>query len=513
MDMLTRWIYLLAVSVLSLLSMVCNGQVRDVVMDLGAPDAARPIRVAIWYPEGVCSPETSGLCLDESAVTHKVIVVSHGSMGASDDYAWIGDGLAAKGYIVIGLNHFGESRVYGEQTQTFRATGMVWERALDVSRVLDALKKLSPFQKQVSWDDAIVIGHSAGGQTAALLVGARFDLQAFAQYCGTGQAEGDRSCSYAHDIKRAPSSFISLFNGNYRDSRVRKIVLLDPALGPALLEQSMAGSRVPALVVGALHDDFLLWNSQGARYAAAIPYVKTLLLEGGEGHFVFLSVCHHDAKVNDVPLCVDKAGVDRQAVHERLLSTLVAFIAPDDEIPLSGQPTTPATANAKVAQLTVMEILSYTPRWVFGLFFVLCALGLMQTRTRRVRFSLALLLPIGMLMLSLLGVFQYTRYWIAAIGCWLVGLVAVCMIASRIMDGGFVKWNDSSARLIVRGSWVPLLVILGIFITRYLLGVARALQFQPLDQWPLQMLVAGGLGAWSGYFACRARRCWQASRS
>ncbi len=60
MDMLTRWLYLLAVSVLSLLSMVCNGQVRDVVMDLGAPDAARPIRVAIWYPEGVCSPETSG---------------------------------------------------------------------------------------------------------------------------------------------------------------------------------------------------------------------------------------------------------------------------------------------------------------------------------------------------------------------------------------------------------------------------------------------------------------------
>ncbi len=74
-------------------------------------------------------------------------------------------------------------------------------------------------------------------------------------------------------------------------------------------------------------------------------------------------------------------------MHERLLSTLVAFIAPDDEIQLSGQPTTPATANAKVAQLTVMEILSYTPRWVFGLFFVLCALGLMQTRTRRVRFE------------------------------------------------------------------------------------------------------------------------------
>jgi len=510
--MVRRWLSLLAVFMLPLLSMVCSGQVREVQRDLDALNAERPMHVAIWYPEGVCTAGAQELCLDKSAITHKVIVVSHGSMGASDDYAWVGNGLASKGYIVVGLNHFGESRVYGKHTQSLRATGMVWERALDVSRVLDALAKLNLFKKSVAWDDAIVIGHSAGGQTAALLAGARFDLHAFAKYCESLPDGVDRSCFYALDIKRAPSAYIALFNGSYRDPRVRKIVLLDPALGPALVEQSMAGSHIPALVVGALHDDFLPWSHHGALYASAIPDAKTLLLEGNEGHFVFLSVCHYDDKVNGIPLCTDKAGVDRKVVHERLLSGLLAFVAPDDEIPLSGKRVVPAIADVPAAKLTVLEILSYTPHWVFGLLFALCVLGLMQTRTRQVRFSLALLLPIGMLMLSVAGVFQYTDYWGAGFGFWLAGLVAIGTIASRFMDANFVTREKASGRLVMRGSWVPLLVILGIFITRYLLGVAQALQFPALNHWSVQMLVATGLGAWSSYFACRGWSCWRAAR-
>lgn len=445
--MVRQWLYLLVFFVLSLLSTVCSGQVQEVAINLDTLNAERPMRVTIWYPEGECAAGTPKRCLEESAVTHKVIIVSHGSMGASDDYAWIGNGLAAHGYIVIGLNHFSESRVYGEQTQNFRATGMVWERAQDVSRVLDALEKLNPFQKQIVWDNAIVIGHSAGGQTAALLAGSRFDIQAFVKYCSSGQANGDRSCFYTRNIKQAPGSFISLFNGNYRDPRVRKIVLLDPALGPALVEQSMAGSRIPALVVGARHDDFLPWSSHGAHYAAAIPHAKTLLLDGNEGHFVFLSVCHHGTKVNGIPLCIDKAGVDRTAVHGHLLSRLVAFIAPNDESPLFGQRAAPTTANAPVAQLTVMDIIRHTPRWVFGLLFALCVLGVMQTRTRHVRLGLALLLPVGMLMLSIAGVFQFTSYWAAGLGCWLASVTIVSTLISRIMDASVITRDNRSGRL------------------------------------------------------------------
>lgn len=511
--MATRWMCMTAALLLGLLSMACVGQVREVTRDLGPADAARPMRVTLWYSEGPCLADTLKLCLAPSAVTHKVIVVSHGSMGASKDYSWIGRGLAGQGFIVVGLNHFGESRAYGAQTQNIRATGMAWERALDASRVLDALATLQPFDTPVAWDDAIVVGHSAGGQTAALLAGARFDLQALATYCRSGQASEDLSCGYARDVERAPSAFVSAFNGNYRDPRVRKIVLLDPALGPALVPASLQGSRIPTLVIGALHADFLPWNHHGARYTDAIPHARTLLLEGREGHFVFLSVCQNDVTVNGVPLCTDKPGVDRGAVHEQLLSSLVAFITADDEIPLSGPRALTDSSSPVAMTPTVLEILAYTPRWVFGVFFVLCVLGVMQTRTRRVRGGLALVLPVAMLGLSIAGVFQYTDHWLSGLVSWLVGAVIVSALVASVKDVDGVTFDDSTGRLRVKGSWTPLLVILGIFITRYALGVASALHAEALAHWPQQMLVAGGLGAWSGYFAYRTWRCWRVLRA
>ena len=52
----------------------------------------------------------------------------------------------------------------------------------------------------------------------------------------------------------------------------------------------------------------------------------------------------------------------------------------------------------------LVQILSNTPTWVFLLFFVLLVFGLMQTRTRTVRKMPTLLLPTGMILLSLTGI-------------------------------------------------------------------------------------------------------------
>jgi alpha-beta hydrolase superfamily lysophospholipase len=51
------------------------------------------------------------LCLADAAVTGKVLLFSHGAMGSADNYSWLGDGLAAAGFIVVGGNHYGESRI------------------------------------------------------------------------------------------------------------------------------------------------------------------------------------------------------------------------------------------------------------------------------------------------------------------------------------------------------------------------------------------------------------------
>ena len=61
----------------------------------------------------------------------------------------------------------------------------------------------------------------------------------------------------------------------------------------------------------------------------------------------------------------------------------------------------------------IVQILSHTPIWVYALFFVLLMFGLIQTRTRIVRKMPALLLPAGMLALSLWGI--YSSFGLATI--------------------------------------------------------------------------------------------------
>ena len=165
----------------------------------------------------------------------------------------------------------------------------------------------------------------------AMLGGARFDLHRVAPYCKSDEAKADRSCGYARNTENVPEPFVRLFNGDYQDTRVKKIVLLDPAQGFSLQPESLARIALPSLIVGALHDDFLPWENHGKRYAVGIPKAKTILLKGQEGHFVFLNPCQHKIQVMGVALCEDRAGVDRAAVHADLAKRIVEFVRLNNE--------------------------------------------------------------------------------------------------------------------------------------------------------------------------------------
>ncbi|WP_248752182.1 DUF6622 family protein [Pseudomonas sp. MWU15-20650] len=161
----------------------------------------------------------------------------------------------------------------------------------------------------------------------------------------------------------------------------------------------------------------------------------------------------------------------------------------------------------------MLDIITHTPHWVFALLIVLCLFGALQTRTRRVRPAITLLLPVGMLILSMAGVLQYTSHWRAGLAYWMLGLAISATTLSRLMSPHFVSLDTHDNRLTVQGSWLPLLVILGIFVTRYALGVAHAMHVPALGVWAVQMAVSGTLGVWSGYFAWRGWVCGQAMRS
>lgn len=490
-----------------------SATVKMETLDMGELATGRPSKIQIWFPQGTCANlADKQLCLAESAITDKAVILSHGAMGSADGLSWVGESFAAAGYVVIGVNHFGESWVYGQDTLNPRSTGFIWQRAQDISALLDLLAAKNIFQTQVNWSNIIAVGHSAGGQTAAMLAGATFDLKQLTTYCDSEASKGDRSCNYGKNSASAPEAFLKKFSASQKDSRVKMIMLLDPALGSAVQSESLRTITVPSLIVGAKNDDFLPWINHGLRYANGIPHSNIKLLTGQEGHFVFITSCTLQIKVMDVPLCEDRAGVDRNATQHELGHTMLEFTRTNDAA-FTAQTSVVTTPEKQYSQSTTLsEILIYTPHWVFGLLAILVIFGVLQARTRQVTIQVALILPLAMLVLSLSGVLRYVGLQLPALLCWLVGIAVVAALSLKVIGKNLAHFDSVNRKLVIQGSWLPLFIILGIFITRYALGVATAMEFGIIHERYFPLLVSLVLGAWSGFFLARGIIFWRAKK-
>ena len=289
--------------------------------------------VDAWYPAPPGAIETEhtyglgrGRVAEGAAVAdgaRPVILLSHGAFGAANNYAWIGEHLARSGYLVIGVSHFGESYMYGPETIDPASATRPWSRPQDCSFALDAMSRHAMFGKVVDDTRVGALGHSSGGATVIQLGGATYDPSAMERYCASA-AWLDRGCGYATSAP-ALSSLGEEARRSYRDPRVRAIVALDPALGPGHGAASLAAVGVPVRIVGAVDNDFLPFDAHAEHYARSIPGASLTRLENGEGHFVYLDLCDSDRDANGVPLCRDRPGVDRSAVHARLAAVVTDF--------------------------------------------------------------------------------------------------------------------------------------------------------------------------------------------
>lgn len=294
----------------------------------------RPVIIDLWYPAIPSSkaiPHDYGFgrgMVAEGAGPARghfpVILLSHGAFGAARNYSWIAEYLARKGYIVAGVSHFGESWVYGPGTIDPVVASAPWLRPPDCTAALDfILDAASPAGASADPDRIGALGHSSGGATVIALGGAVYDPASMDRYCRSKDSVNDKGCSYGDPGTPPPHADEAILS--YRDPRVRKIVALDPALGPGYTAPGLAGMTVPVLVVGAVGNDFLPFEHHAAHYARHIPGASLVQLNDGEGHFVFLDTCHSDQSAAGIPLCRDRPGVDRDRVHRYLRETIAGF--------------------------------------------------------------------------------------------------------------------------------------------------------------------------------------------
>lgn len=155
-------------------------------------------------------------------------------------------------------------------------------------------------------------------------------------------------------------------------------------------------------------------------------------------------------------------------------------------------------------------ILRNTPIWVWGLLASLLALGASQLRDRMASLARVSLLPVAMTIFSVSGTLSAlgaSPHLAGAIAAWLIAAA----VAFAVLAPGRAAAQFDPVRRSFRlpGSVVPLLLIVGIFLVKYVVGVELAMAPRLAQDAQYALTVAALYGAFTGVFVGRSARLWR----
>jgi predicted dienelactone hydrolase len=306
----------------------------------------------IWYPADPASVErpqwigppnapllTAGSAAPDARPAigkFPLIALSHGTGGSAQSLAWLGTALASHGYVVAGVNHPGNNAL---DVYTPSGFSLWWERARDLSEVID--KTIADPELGVRIDTSRIgaAGFSLGGYTMIEIAGGTTDRRAYRDFCNRPSADAmckappefPQLLDYLNRLDEAAKSdpeiaaSIGREKESHRDSRVRAVFAIAPALGPAFPREALRKIAVPVQIVAGIEDNNVPIASSAKYFAANIPGSKLELLKGGVQHYQFLSSCTAEGRKSLPLLCTDGPGVDRDSIHEKTATMAVQF--------------------------------------------------------------------------------------------------------------------------------------------------------------------------------------------
>lgn len=155
-------------------------------------------------------------------------------------------------------------------------------------------------------------------------------------------------------------------------------------------------------------------------------------------------------------------------------------------------------------EITVLQVIQHSPTWVFVLFAALVALGLLNTRTREMHKFQLTLLPLAFIGLSAWGIWSAFGMEPAAIASWAMALAAVAAIGWSFEPLQGASIVAGTSKVLVPGSWWPLVLILATFVTRYAVTVMLIRNPSLRHAVPMELFAGLAYGVLSGVFVARA---------
>lgn len=146
----------------------------------------------------------------------------------------------------------------------------------------------------------------------------------------------------------------------------------------------------------------------------------------------------------------------------------------------------------------IIQILQHTPAWVWMLLVALLYLGYLQSRTRTVPRARLFALPVAMLALSLYSLFATFGAARLGVAAWLAGGMLAALLRRFVRRPAGAGYAPDTRAYTIPGSWLPLTLMLAIFLTRY--AVAAAIAIDASLREASLFIVAAGLAY--GFLSC-----------
>src|SRR5262245_49942895 len=315
-------------------------------------DGRRPLRTTVWYPTddsaravdwlrgpaggpffrlGSSTPDAP---IPSNMKRRPLVVLSHGNGSWAGMLGWLGEALAANGYIVAAVDHHGNT--FSEDKPAAAGFVLWWERATDVSAVIDRILADSALGPRIDANAIGVAGFALGGYTALELAGARTSVATWRVFCRSDARDvHDGFCGPQPEFPDLASAFEKVRSDpvvkasaarestSFRDDRIRGVYAIAP-LGRMLTDASLSAIRIHVRIVVGTDDHTAPATTNGQYMAARIPDVQIRLLNGA-GHYTFIAECAPAGRMQFPQLCQDSPGVDRGAMHRLVAADAVRF--------------------------------------------------------------------------------------------------------------------------------------------------------------------------------------------
>lgn len=292
--------------------------------------------VTIWYPNGgggdltqfaenpVFQGVQAAVSADVLDGTHPVVMFSHGMGGTTRAQAWLASGLAARGAIVMSVNH--PHSTWGDFDM--RDGVKHWTRVADMTAALDALLVDPEFSDHIDASRIMAAGFSYGGWTALSMGGLTGNHAGMVAACAD-QIDTMAACNLllSPDVNMQGLN-PTVWNDSYADARITHVAAIDPGFVWGLAADDTTGLVDNVLMIGfgSRDDRMSATDFDESGLSGLLPDAQIIQFDPAF-HFTAMPLCTPQGAAilieeQDDPVCTDPDGTNRADVHDDIIEAM-----------------------------------------------------------------------------------------------------------------------------------------------------------------------------------------------